>query len=106
MTDGVKEIKMSVRTAVGERATFRTSKTVPRKRPSIRSRSHEAAWPPVPDLFDVITFFRARGDSFTLIASMGFWVGEDREKALTAKGLKLWYEGELDRRAAATASIR
>ena len=39
-------------------------------------RSRTAAWPPVPDPFDVITFFRARGDSFTLIASIGFWIGE------------------------------
>ena len=62
-------------------------------------------WPPVPDLFDVITFFRARGDSFTVIASIGFWVG-DPKKALTARGLKLWYEGERDRRAAAKAAIR
>lgn len=62
-------------------------------------------WPPVPDLFDVITYFRARGDSFTLIASIGFWVG-DQKKALTARGLKLWYEGERDRRAAAKATIR
>ena len=65
----------------------------------------KAAWPPVPDLFDVITYFRARGDSFTLIASIGFWVG-DAQKALTAQGLKLWYEAELERRAAAKASIR
>jgi hypothetical protein len=65
----------------------------------------KAEWPPVPDLFDVITYFRARGDSFTLIASIGFWVG-DAEKALTARGLKLWYEAELDRRAAAKAAIR
>jgi len=60
----------------------------------------------VPDLFDVITYFRARGDSFTLIASIGFWVGDDPRKALTARGLKLWYEAELDRRAAAKAAIR
>jgi hypothetical protein len=63
-------------------------------------------WPPVPDLFDVITYFRSRGDSFTLIASIGFWVGDDRKKALTARGLKLWYEGELERRSAAKAAIR
>ncbi len=68
-------------------------------------RSRTAAWPPVPDLFDVITFFRARGDSFTLIASIGFWIGEERKKALTARGLKLWYEGELERRTAARAAI-
>jgi hypothetical protein len=60
----------------------------------------------VPDLFDVITYFRARGDSFTLIASIGFWVGESPTKALTARGLKLWYDAELDRRAAAKAAIR
>jgi anti-sigma factor RsiW len=66
----------------------------------------KATWPPVPDLFDVITYFRARGDSFTLIASIGFWIGDDPKKALTARGLKLWYEGELDRRAAAKATIR
>jgi hypothetical protein len=59
----------------------------------------------VPDLFDVITYFRARGDSFTLIASIGFWVGNER-KALTAPGLKLWYEAELERRVAARATIR
>jgi hypothetical protein len=63
-------------------------------------------WPPVPDLFDVITYFRARGDSFTLIASIGFWVGENPTKALTTRGLKLWYEAELERRAAAKASTR
>jgi hypothetical protein len=57
-------------------------------------------------LFDVITCFRARGDSFTLIASIGFWVGEHPTKALTARGLKLWYEGELERRVAARAAIR
>jgi hypothetical protein len=63
-------------------------------------------WPPVPDLFDVITYFRARGDSFALISSIGFWVGEDRKRALTARGLKLWYESELERRAAAKAATR
>jgi len=66
----------------------------------------KGSWPPVPDLFDVITYFRARGDSYTLIASIGFWVGEEPSKALTARGLKLWYEAELERRAAAKASIR
>jgi len=70
------------------------------------ARATDPDWPPVPDLFDVITYFRARGDSFALIASVGFWVGEDPRKALTARGLKLWYEGELERRAAAKASIR
>jgi len=72
-------------------------------RPAWRRAKPE--WPPVPDLFDVITYFRARGDSFTLIASIGFWVG-DQNKALTARGLKLWYEAECERRAAARATIR
>jgi len=72
----------------------------------IGSHTTDPDWPPVPDLLDVITYFRARGDSFTLIASIGFWVGEAPKKALTARGLKLWYEGELERRAAAKASIR
>ena len=69
-------------------------------------RPRRADWPPVPDLFDVITYFRARGDSFALIASIGFWVGEKPGKALTARGLKLWYEAELERRAAARVAIR
>jgi len=73
------------------------------KQSVLRPRSD---WPPVPDLFDVITYFRARGDSYALIASIGFWVGERPTKALTARGLKLWYEAELERRAAAKAAIR
>jgi hypothetical protein len=95
-----------MRTQRVERDTLRLSKTRTREEPNRRGRSRSGAWPPVPDLFDVITFFRARGDSFTLIASIGFWIGEDRKKALTARGLKLWYESELERRAAATAAIR
>ena len=95
-----------MRTQHVERDTLRLSKTRTREEPNRRGRSRSGAWPPVPDLFDVITFFRARGDSFTLIASIGFWIGEDRKKALTARGLKLWYESELERRAAATAAIR
>jgi hypothetical protein len=78
--------------------------TSPPRRPSSGSKKQE--WPPVPDLFDVITYFRARGDSFTLIASIGFWVGESPTKALTARGLKLWYDAERERRAAAKAAIR
>jgi hypothetical protein len=74
--------------------------------PRIAANRPQSAWPPVPDLFDVITYFRARGDSFTLIASIGFWVGENPTKALSARGLKLWYEAKLDRRAAARATIR
>ena len=88
-----------------ERDTLRIPKMRTQEEPNSRVRSRTAAWPPVPDLFDVITFFRARGDSFTLIASIGFWMGEDRTKVLTAKGLKLWYEGELDRRTAVKATI-
>jgi len=95
-----------MRTQRVERDTLRLSKTRTREEPNRRGRSRSGAWPPVPDLFDVITFFRTRGDSFALIASIGFWIGEDRKKALTARGLKLWYESELERRAAATAAIR
>jgi hypothetical protein len=64
---------------------------MPRKQTQTDIRA-SAQWPPVPDLFDVITYFRARGDSFALIASIGFWVGEDPKRALTARGLKLWYD--------------
>jgi hypothetical protein len=74
--------------------------------PSSSDTAARAQWPPIPDLFDVITYFRARGDSFSLIASIGFWVGEKPTTALTARGLKLWYEAELERRSAAKASIR
>jgi hypothetical protein len=96
---------MAMPTARIERDTLRIRKSDMPEQP-IHARSRDASWPPVPDLFDVITFFRARGDSFALIASIGFWIGEDRKKALTARGLKLWYESELERRAAAAASIR
>jgi len=74
--------------------------------PSGSDTAARAQWPPIPDLFDVITYFRARGDSFSLIASIGFWVGEKPTRALTARGLKLWYEAELERRSAAKAAIR
>jgi hypothetical protein len=57
-------------------------------------------WPAIPDLFDVITYFRARGDSFSLIANIGFTTKEDPTKALTATSLKRWYDEELRRRAA------
>jgi len=55
----------------------------------------------VPELFDVITFFRARGDSYPIIASIGFWTEANPGKALTASALKIWYESELKRRAPA-----
>jgi hypothetical protein len=78
------------------------------KRKKLEAGGEHAATPGprVPDLFDVVTYFRARGDSYALIANIGFWMGEDRTKVLTAKGLKLWYEGELDRRAAVKATNR
>src|SRR5262245_44024282 len=62
-------------------------------------------WPPVPDMFDVITYFLDRGESYTVIASIGFPLPENPRKALTARALKLWYEAELDRRTAAKKSI-
>jgi hypothetical protein len=78
------------------------------KRKKLEAGGEHAATPGprVPDLFDVVTYFRARGDSYALIANIGFWMGEDRTKVLTAKGLKLWYEGELDRRAAVKETLR
>jgi hypothetical protein len=78
------------------------------KRKKLEAGGEHAATPGprVPDLFDVVTYFRARGDSYPLIANIGFWMGEDRTKVLTAKGLKLWYEGELDRKAAVKSTLR
>lgn len=35
-----------------------------------------------------------------MIANIGFWIDDHHKRGLTARGLKLWYEGELDRRAA------
>ena len=92
------------------RGVIRTLYPVPRRRaaPKQKKEARGGARRPglrVPDLFDVITYFRARGDSYALIANIGFWMGEDRTKVLTAKGLKLWYEGELDRRAAVKANL-
>ena len=58
----------------------------------------------VPDMFDVITFFRARGDSYALIASIGFASKENPDKALTVRGLKAWYEAELKKRARGKAA--
>src|SRR5262245_16806780 len=62
-------------------------------------------WPPVPDMFDVITYFLDRGDSYTVIASVGFATPGNPRKALTARALKLWYDAELDRRTAVMKSI-
>lgn len=69
-----------------------------------QARSQEQ-WPPVPDMFDVITYFLARGESWTLIASIGFWTKENPKRALSARAIKLWYEAEHDRRTASRASI-
>jgi hypothetical protein len=93
---GARELRSGRRDFLGGKGTAGT--------PPEKSKRND--WPPVPDLFDVITYFRARGDSYQLIASIGFWVGENPSKALTARGLKLWYESELERRAAAKAAIR
>ena len=69
--------------------------------PKVATNLHtniDASGVPIPDLFDVITFFRARGDSYSSIASIGFSTDENPGKALSARGLKLWYESELKRR--------
>jgi hypothetical protein len=71
-----------------------------------RERQSQSKWPPVPDMFDVISYFLGRGDSYTVIASVGFWTKEHPGKALTARALKLWYEAELDRRTAVKKTIR
>jgi hypothetical protein len=55
-------------------------------------------------MFDVITYFLDRGESYTVIASIGFWISENPRKSLTPRALKLWYEAELDRRTAARKS--
>jgi hypothetical protein len=56
-------------------------------------------------MFDVITYFRNRGESYAVIASIGFWTPESPRKGLTPRALKLWYEAELARRTAARQSI-
>jgi hypothetical protein len=56
-------------------------------------------------MFDVVTYFLDRGESYAVIASIGFWTEDNPKKALTARALKLWYEAELDRRTAAKKSI-
>src|SRR5215470_149675 len=52
-----------------------------------------------PDLFDVISYFRARGDSFVRIANIGFERDDDPGKVWSAPALKTWYEAEAQRRA-------
>jgi hypothetical protein len=69
-----------------------------------RTTRSQLLGPAVPELFDVITFFRARGDSYPIIASIGFWTMENPGKALTASALKIWYESELKRRVPAKPS--
>jgi len=66
---------------------------------AVATRLPRRGGPPAPELFDVITFFRARGDSYPVIASIGFCIEEAPGKALTAKALRIWYESELKRRA-------
>jgi hypothetical protein len=78
---------------------------MPRRSTKVEAGS-ESKWPPVPDMFDVITYFLDRGESYTVIASIGFWTNENPRKALTARALKLWYEAELTRRAARRQSSR
>jgi hypothetical protein len=74
---------------------------ITRPKGSPKLEAPPAPWPPVPDMFDVITYFLARGEGYTLIASIGFWKKENPAKALTARELKRWYESELERRAPA-----
>ena len=87
-------------------ASLRADNMAKRKKLEAGGEHAATPGPRVPDLFDVVTYFRARGGSYALIANIGFWMGEDRTKVLTAKGLKLWYEGELDRRAAVKTTLR
>jgi len=61
---------------------------------------------PVPNMLEVVTFFRARGDSYARIASIGFWSHENPGKALTARELKVWFEGELKRREAKSSAAK
>jgi hypothetical protein len=63
------------------------------------TQQHEAS-APAPDMFDVITYFLNRGDSWTVIASIGFWTDTSTRKALTARALKRWYENERTRKSA------
>jgi len=57
-------------------------------------------------MFDVITYFLDRGESYTLIASIGFSTKDSPKKALSPRALKLWYEIELARRSAAEGRTR
>jgi|SoiMethySBSTD1v2_1073268.scaffolds.fasta_scaffold571031_1 hypothetical protein len=74
------------------------------KRSTKVEASPPVQWPPVPDMFDVVTYFLDRGESYTVIASIGFATPENPGKALSARALKFWYEAELDRRTAARKS--
>jgi hypothetical protein len=71
-----------------ERDTLRIPKVRVQEEPGDRRQSRTDVWPPVPDLFDVITFFRSRGDSFTLIASIGFWIGDESGQGAHCAGLE------------------
>jgi hypothetical protein len=65
-----------------------------------RGTRTDAAALPMPNLFDVVTFFRARCDSYTHIASFRLYSKENPAKVLSARELRVWYEGELQRRMA------
>ena len=68
------------------------------------TRLLKPAWPrgsaalAMPDLFAVITYFRARGDGFARIARIGFERDDEPGKPFSARGLKAWYEAEMQRR--------
>jgi len=86
------------------RSVYGAAMSSPGLKPSGKPKEADT-WPPVPDLFDVITYFRARGDSYNLIASVGFWLEDQPAKAISARHLKRWYEAELARRAADKSSV-
>jgi hypothetical protein len=68
--------------------------------PSRPTKTVEAEQHAASDMFDVITYFLNRGDSWTVIASIGFWTDANARKALTARALKRWYENERTRKSA------
>jgi hypothetical protein len=73
---------------------------VPSRPTKIVEAEQHAGSTPAPDMFDVITYFLNRGDSWTVIASIGFWTETSTGKALTARALKRWYENERTRKSA------
>jgi hypothetical protein len=73
---------------------------IPSRPTKIGETEQHAGSAPPPDMFDVITYFLSRGDSWTVIASIGFWTDTGTRKALTARALKRWYENERTRKLA------